>query len=80
MGNFDEFEQNFNSGRELAREYDLESLENWIINEVSKFRIELEKQQQVIMTNSTLKERIAKVEIEDYINGLQDILKLDNQG
>ena len=43
MGNFDEFEQNFNSGRELAREYDLESLENWIINEVSKFRIELEK-------------------------------------
>ena len=30
------------------------------------------------MTNSTLKERIAKVEIEDYINGLQDILKLDN--
>ena len=74
LGNFNLFEQFFNEARAIAKEYDLTSVEKWIISELSNYHTELSKWQTIITSNVSIRERIELIQLEEYVKGVQHIL------
>ena len=74
------FEQYLVVARNLAQEFDLNQAEKLITEELSGVQNEISVWEEILMKNATLKERLEAIDIEKYIQDLQQIVdeKMNN--
>ena len=78
--NYISFEQYLVVARNLAQEFDLNQAEKLITEELSGVQNEISVWEEILMKNATLKERLEAIDIEKYIQDLQQIVdeKMNN--
>ena len=77
LGNYLKFETHFNQAKDLASEYELENYKKWINKELTSFKSEIQKWQNLLKLNSSLYQRLEAVELETYVKDVRKILNAE---
>ena len=76
LGKFNDSELSLQDALSMAKEYELENFEKLISIQISNLRLELSQWQKLVNTQSSLLERLEKVELDDYIKNCQNNILL----
>ena len=76
LGKYDEYEESFQTALRLAKEFELKNFELVINNQLLNLHLELSQWQELVKTQSSLLERLEKVELIDYIKECQNTMLL----
>lgn len=74
QGEFNQYEYFLDKAREIANEYNLKNMVDWIDSELADFQSQFQVWKSLIESDSSLINRIEKVSIEDYLRDVRRIL------